>query len=544
VILDFNPQNKTYILKVRREERDPRELMREFGLDFSVPASTTREAVLFTLDPYAATSFYPWATPAARSQLGYIMEQVALSWAGSSNRHIDVPSDKELWPFQKAGADYAMNHEHTLIGDDMGLGKTMQAVAIANEMQAKRVLVVCPAAIRFQWVERIHEWSTMNCTYKVPNDLIYAITSSRYGVHGTAAWTVVSWDLIRHPALWRALAKTEYDLLILDEAHYAKTIDAKRTRALFGGGREHVAEPLASRARKVVALTGTPLPNRPREAYTLARGLCWESIDFMSEDAFRERFNPSQQSRTEAGKLYIDEREGRLAELQNRMRAHFMVRRLEIDVMKQLKRPVYDLIRVEETTAIKQALQAESLLGIDPENLEGADAKVFGQIATARRLMGVAMAPQVVQWVKMLLDGGGRKLVLFAWHKEVLDILCAGLAEYGIIRVDGSDSGKGKHEKVQQFIREPSANVIVGNVLSLGTGTDGLQHVSTHALLAEPDWVFGNNEQCIKRLHRGGQTGQVQADIFVAPGSLSEKVLASALRKGSVVFKALDRRVA
>jgi SNF2 family DNA or RNA helicase len=84
---------------------------------------------------------------------------------------------------------------------------------------------------------------------------------------------------------------------------------------------------------------------------------------------------------------------------------------------------------------------------------------------------------------------------------------------------------------------------IIGNVLSLGTGTDGLQDVCSHALLAEADWTHGNNVQCFDRLDRGGQRAQVQGDIFVAPGSIAEKVLASALRKAQVTFKALDRRV-
>jgi SNF2 family DNA or RNA helicase len=181
-------------------------------------------------------------------------------------------------------------------------------------------------------------------------------------------------------------------------------------------------------------------------------------------------------------------------------------------------------------------------LQIDPENLEGADIKILGAVSTARLQMGVAMAPQVVKYIEMLMDGGSGKLVLFAWHKQVLDILEAGLSAYGIVRVDGSDSAKRKEAKITRFIENPECQIIVGNVLSLGTGTDGLQHVSTHALIAEPDWVMGNNQQCIDRLNRGGQKGKVQADFFVAPGSLSEKVLASALRKAHTVHRALDRQ--
>ena len=221
-----------------------------------------------------------------------------------------------------------------------------------------------------------------------------------------------------------------------------------------------------------------------------------------------------------------------------------MVRHLKRDVMPQLQMPIFDLIRVEETKAVKAALAKERLLDIDPENLEGADAEVLGHIAAARHDMGVAMAPQVADYLQMLVEGGEEKLVVFAWHVEVLDILCDALARYGIVRVDGQDSARAKDRKVQEFISDPTKRLIVGNVLSLGTGTDGLQHVANHALLAEADWVHGNNVQCFDRLDRGGQRLQVQGDIFVAPGSIAERVLASALRKAQITHKALDRRAA
>ena len=78
----------------------------------------------------------------------------------------------------------------------------------------------------------------------------------------------------------------------------------------------------------------------------------------------------------------------------------------------------------------------------------------------------------------------------------------------------------------------------------MGVGTDGLQHVCNHAIIAEPDWVPGNNQQAFDRLDRGGQKRQVLGDIFVAPNSFAEKILASALRKGKVINSVLDARVA
>ena len=157
--------------------------------------------------------------------------------------------------------------------------------------------------------------------------------------------------------------------------------------------------------------------------------------------------------------------------------------------------------------------------------------------------MGLALAPQVVKYVKMLHAGGDEKIVVFAWHIEVMDILQKGLDKIGVVRVDGRTTETEKAKAVVSFQTDPSIGVILGNVLSLGTGTDGLQHVSRRAVLAEPEWVSGNNEQCFKRLHRAGQQSQVLGDIFVARGSLAEHILGASLRKGRVIHTALDARL-
>src|ERR1700680_2495819 len=122
-------------------------------------------------------------------------------------------------------------------------------------MQARKICVVCPASIRFQWARRIQEWSTGSSSCMI-------IRSSRLGLDPTRRWIIISWDLVRSPGLHRALAKEQFDLLILDEAHFAKEEGSKRTRAVFGGGRNLPAAPLIERSKRVLALTGPPLPNR------------------------------------------------------------------------------------------------------------------------------------------------------------------------------------------------------------------------------------------------------------------------------------------
>lgn len=564
MLLDYYPATDRFTLQVKRSEGDPHAIMKEHGLDFSEPKSTPHTALLFTGDPYAAACFAEHASPAALIKLKPIIEQVALSWKATSNAQIRCPADQDLWPFQRADVVYALGRRNTLVGDQPGLGKTPVAVCFANEIRAKRVLVLCPANIRLQWARKIREWSTLQWPY-----VVYPILTGARGVHPTAEWTIVSYDLARTPAVGAALARGNYDLLIIDEAHYLKEGDSKRARAVFGdhtgnyrqalknaeghfsGDYETLFAALASRSERILALTGTPLPNRPREAYTLARGLCFDSIDWMSEDSFRERFNPS--ARIEGtrsdGSSYMFTREeaGRHGELQNRLRGNFMVRHLKHGpqgVMKQLKLPVYDIVLVDETRAVKAALEAESMLHLDPDDEDffaHAGDSVMGDIATVRKQMGVAKAPLVADYAEMLLDGGEDKLCVFAWHIEVLNILERALGKYGLIRIDGSVSPKRRQELVDEYVKNPAIRVCIGNIQSVGTGTDGLQLVCNHAVIGEPSWVDGENQQLVDRLDRGGQQRTVLADFLVAPGSIDERVLASSLRKGRETTKVLDR---
>lgn len=561
--LDFIPKTGAFVLRVARGEADPKVLMREHGLDFSETGSTSAHAMLFTREQYAAAVFADVATPLASSILRPITTQIELSRKNTSDAHIRCPADKELWAFQRADVSYALGRKNTLVGDQPGLGKTPTAICFANEIGAKRILVICPANIRLQWNKFIRDWSVMRWPY-----IVYPILTGTRGVHPKAEWTIVSYDLARTPEIGGALARGTYDLIIIDEAHYVKTPDSGRTQAIFGDhtgnmrrpirdaeggitGYDVLFEALAARCGSVMALTGTPLPNRPREAYTLARGLCFESIDWISEEKFKDRFNPSFtdtkiDKETGLVKRYTVERAGRHGELQNRMRANFMTRHMKREVLTQLKLPIYDIILIEPNAAVRQALEAESMLDIDPEDrviFKNADKKEFGGDARIRHMMGIAKAPMVADHLEMLLDGGEDKLVVFGWHIEVLNILERRLGKkWGFVRIDGSVGAVRKQELVNRFVQDDGVHLLLGNMQSVGTGTDGLQLVAWHAIFAECSWVPGENQQCVDRLDRGGQTRTVQADFLVAPKSIDERILSSALRKLKETDKVLDKR--
>ena len=548
--LDYNSANQTFILRVERSGPvDAYAIQRDEGFNFSRPASTQGVAVLFTREPYAAVAFWDYATNDAKRVLEQLHKQIVASAAPETSFRAKVPYDKELAPFQNATAEYLLNREHGADCDEPGLGKSPTAMAIGNEIGAVHTTIICPASIRLQWARVAAAWTTLPWPYYV-----YPIMKGDRGVHPSANYTIVSYDLARTEQIGRALSQIRTDHLIIDEAHYLKEARTQRSRAIFGGGEDRKFDPIAKNAARVTCLTGTPLPNRPREAYVMARGLCFDAIDWLSEDSFRERFNPSASKQVEKKDgtkvMVVDERSGRHGELQSRLRANFMARhekRGPRGVGHQLGLmdiPVVNIVHVDETAAVKAALQTESLLNLDPENWDAmvTDPDAMGAIATARRLMGEATAPFALEYIITLLEGGEDKLFVVAYHKNVMDFLHQKLEKYGLRRIDGATGAGAKERLKDEFIADPSIRVFLANMLTGGTGLDGLQAVCSHEVVCEPEWVMGNNQQVIDRLDRGGQANHVQADFIVAPGSLCEKVLAKAIQKGQTTFKALDRR--
>lgn len=485
-------------------------------------------------NPYAALPFFDQADSEAREKLARLKASFDASWAKETSFDPPHPPGTEFRPFQRAGIEYAVNHHNCLIGDQPGLGKTMQAIGVANCIEAQRVLVVCPASIRTQWQKNVQHWSTL----KRPTT--YPILKAKDGVSPYANYTIISYDLTRNEHLHEALCDIDWDLLVLDEAHYLKTPDAKRTRAAFGGGEGFFRDRgLADKARRIVGLSGTPLPNRPRECYTLARALDWEAIDWLSEDLFSFRYNPSV---TMPNNHQIEAR-GRLPELQARLRCNFMVRRKKRDVLDDLPDVQYEFTYVEPNGGIRAALAREALLDFDPQDLFNPDFMIDGDVSTVRREMGEAMAPRVSEYVRYLLDiVEVPKVVLAAHHRSVIAMLTEALNRYGVIVRHGGVSPANKQRGVDEFVSSPDLRVFLSQLDTL-EGADGLQDVADYVVVAEPAWTPGRNEQVVDRLWRMGQHANVMAQFMLVEGSFNEKVLNTVLVKAHDTDAALDRRL-
>lgn len=512
-------------------------LMAYRGATFSTSASSREEAVLFSANPYA------FADLGDCTQLAPYRTQIELSRALDGIGTRKLPPGLELWDYQKATLDYLLKRNGGIDGDQPGLGKTPTAIAYCNEKEAQRVLVIVPASVRIQWETRIREWST------IPKLRVSTMLKVKDGIHPNAHYQIISYEAARNPAIIRAISKYDWDVLICDEAHKMKNWDSLTTRAIIGNSRgeyqhgEHKMPAIWKHCRDKIALTGTLLLNRPSECYVLFRAFDWEAIDYLSEEKFKDRYNKQADMKTIEGKRFKLESTSLENELQNRLRVNVMARHEKKDVLQFMKPPRYSVVSVLENTAIKGALDVEGMLGLPIDEIQTTkDFEILGHIAEARRLMGVAMAPQIADYAEDFLDGSDEKLVIFGWHLEVLTIFEEALSRFGTVRVDGSKSATARQKAVDDFVNNSKVRVFICNIQSGGTGVDGLQRVCSRCYIAEPDWVPAQNEQAVSRLDRIGQEEIVSAEIFVAPGSISEKILVKALEKMNVIHRVLDQK--
>jgi SWI/SNF-related matrix-associated actin-dependent regulator 1 of chromatin subfamily A len=475
---------------------------------------------------------------------------VGRSWA-EKERFYCAPHPGNVTPYdyQFAGVEYALARDHALIGDEPGLGKSCQSILISNAIGAKRTLVVCPASLRLNWEREVWLWSTLENVYTYP------IMKSKDGVNFKADYVILSYDLLRSKGILEALLSRTWDHLILDEAHLLKDPKGnQRTKAICA------EDGLRSVVGRITLASGTILPNQPIECYNAFRLLNWDGIDRMSVNAFREHYygegggfirGPVVENGVRTWKLHWSEHvrnvPRNIEELRRRLREHIMVRRLTKDVLPQLPTAQWHILPLGSSPAVRRALKhegwgkAQKFCDLDPDAFDGSNIQVDGSISTARRELGEAKAPLIVEYVNELISSGVRKIVVAAYHLSVLTILREGLEKHGLVYMDGATSPARKQKAVDDFQCDESVRIILGQVLPLGQGWNLVS--AQDVVNAEPEWVPGNNEQLLRRIRRPGQEGsRLLGHLPLVPNTLEERIVKRAIEKDKVIQEALDVR--
>lgn len=413
---------------------------------------------------------------------------------------------KKLYPYQIEGARYLATHPHALLADEPGLGKTLQAIAAAEILGLKRILVVCPASVRLNWKQEVEE-----CL----------------GGEAASGWQVISYHGASN-AVTRAVLDASYEAIILDEAHFLKTPDSQRTQAVFG------PEGLARRAKHKWALTGTPVLNRPRELYPMVKSLAPRFSD-ISWSAYTQRYCGAYfdgRGMNTKGATHLDELRGRLD--------GFMIRRTKAEVLPDLPPKRYARIPLEVSAADLKFVIAEEALISDRESKISSvheDFSQLGDLAHLLRLTGEAKVRATVEYICDLLETTD-KIVVFAKHREVIRKIedALKLAGRGSVVYHGGMSDTQKRDAVNIFKARRGVEVFIGQIQAAGTGINGLQEVASQVVFAELSWVPGETGQAVDRLHRIGQKADsVLIHLPHVPGTLESAVLSTHDRKENII---------
>lgn len=469
---------------------------------------------------------------------------VAVKASRATDAEINAPAPAGLnyLGYQRGGIAYAMERSGVLIGDEMGLGKTVQAVGISNtDSSVCNVLVVCPAFIKINWSREWARWCVKG--------LSVAIAGSKWTVeHDEACVVVINYENVaKHRA---AIDARQWDLLVVDECHYLKSPKAQRTKAVLGDRKAGTAGIIAARR---VFLTGTPLLNRPIELWPLVETLDPQGLG-RNFFAFAKRYCAAYHN----GYGWDFSGASNLDELQTRMRAAFMVRRLKADVLKELppkRRQIVPLTSPEiarvvgkegDMAADFERLQAELAVAeamalVDEKykdrvkELENLTGVAFDEMSKARHDVALAKVGAAVEYIRDALENV-EAIAIMCHHTDVAEQLHSAFDDVGAVMVHGGVSIEDRQAAVDAF-QSGKARVFVGTIKT------GVGYTITRAstmFFVELDWTPGQVSQAEDRIHRIGQTESVLIQHLVADGSLDARMAQVLVDKQTVIDKALD----
>lgn len=464
-------------------------------------------------------------------------------------------SDFKITPyeFQQQGISFLTHVGSGIIGDDMGLGKTLQTAGAAHMLwkqgKAKKILVICPASLKYQWSTEIDKFlGHKNIvidgkTAKAKKNAFLKFVNEDY------VFGIANYELVRTMA--DIMKEYDYDVIIADEAHRLKNRASATYKAVN-----------SLKATYHFASTGTPLQNNVEELYALVEwvqpGLLGKVNDFKKKYmVYASKF----------GRRYVPIGSKRLGELR-RIISPYMLRRLKKDVAKDLPPMIYHRRDVEmnkEQGTLYNKLQ-ESFLSL-LEELSSQEVKgsfdangnwveekrqkedqilgyLYMMVASSDHPLLLQMgssnmskyykdlipenikSPKLMELVdicKERINAGVNKIVIFTQFAKMQTLIANELQKYGkVALLNGSMSSAKRQEEINTFKDDDEYHFFI--LTDAGNYGINLQFANT-LINYDCPWNPATFDQRCGRVHRIGSTHSV-VDIIslVTMGTIDEKI--------------------
>lgn len=408
-----------------------------------------------------------------------------------------------------------------LVAGEMGVGKSLEALLYCYDHPNLRpIIVVCPKSLKWNWVKEAFTHIGMKSI------VLEGGKPTAKKISRTAQLYIINYDILGG---WLQFLKSLNPLVITgDEIHYIKSRRSKRAKYF---------KELCKGVPHILALSGTPLVNRPAELWTIINLL--RPKVFSSWRQFADDFCEPTLTRwgiTYNGATNLDK-------LNKLLQHNVMIRRLKKDILKDLplKSRYVVPLPIEKPQEYKSA-EKDFIKWLEKQSKKRANkakrAASLVKMGYMKRLASSLKLKSVFEWIDNFFENSNEKLVLFCIHKIILKSIYDRYQNKSVF-IDGSVSGEDRQKAVNLFQKSKWCKLFIGNIAAAGIGIT-LTSAST-VVFAELDWVPGNMMQCEDRIHRIGQeSDKVQIFYLVAHGTIEEKLCEILQKKQKVLDATLD----
>jgi SNF2 family DNA or RNA helicase len=388
---------------------------------------------------------------------------------------------------QKEAIEKLAGSKRFILADDMGLGKTTATIIAVLETGAKKILIVCPASLKINWQREIENYTDRS---------VYISEGKNFSIEHD--FVIVNYDILKN--FYDLKGKTEslitqgnFDLIILDEAHYVSNGQAARTK---------LVNSFSKSCERVWLLTGTPMTNRPMNYFNLLALI--ESPVAQNWMAYAIRYCQGYQFTAGTRKIWNVSGASNLEELRDRT-SRQVLRRLKTEVLdlpEKIITPVY--LRLK--SKLYEGLMGEYYDWYNRNPDESTSLTVqFSKLMKVRQVIAEEKIKDTIELAENILEQD-KKVIIFTNFTETLNRIADHFGKQAV-RLDGSTSKPQRQYAVDQFQDNEKIKVFVGNVKAAGVGIT--LTAAEAVIINDLSFVPGDLAQAEDRAYRYGQKNSV-----------------------------------
>jgi SWI/SNF-related matrix-associated actin-dependent regulator 1 of chromatin subfamily A len=396
-------------------------------------------------------------------------------------------SKRPLLSHQKEAIQKLLENKKFILADDMGLGKTTSSIVAALESGAKKILIICPATLKINWKREIENYSDRS---------IFIAEGKQFSTEHD--FVIINYDIIKnfHDAKKKdesQILGANFDLVVIDEAHYIKNAQAQRTKLI---------NDFVKKVDRLWLLTGTPMTSRPIDYYNLLSLI--DSPVAKNWMAYVIRYCQGYQFKVGSRKVWNVMGASNLEELRDRT-SGLTLRRLKEDVLDlpdKIITPIYLRLKSKEYEEFMG--EYYNWYEKNPEESKSLTVQ-FTKLTKVRQIIANEKITQTIELAENILEQD-KKVIIFCNFTESLNKIVEHFGK-SAVKVDGSMSKTERQHSVDEFQDNPKVKVFVGNIKAAGVG---LTLTSAEAVIMNDlSFLPSDHSQAEDRAYRYGQKNNV-----------------------------------